>query len=265
MRREASRQKGIGATIVFLVVALTACSSDRAPSFGPPTPLSGRLISFSPIDDHRIVVRFSVRNQGTESVRAGCVLTAFDPAGNTTSNVVASGRRVQPNTSTRVVGYMPFVDDTARSVKRVTVGDCRQVSTSVPGGASPGTPTGPNPPATTAPAGEAADRATMADLRNAFVAAKVFFTDSGTYTGFDPGKAAEIEPSLHWAIHGAAAPGVVTIDLADGPEVVLSELSTTGAAFCLADSSSGNVGGTRDAVGAMSSADCSDDAGWLAG
>jgi len=113
------------------------------------------------------------------------------------------------------------------------------------------------------PADDPADRSTKVDLRNAFVAAKVFFYDNGTYTGFDPGRAAEIEPSLHWAIHGAAAPGRITIDLADGPELVLSELSASGTAFCIGDSPSGTIGGTRDGAGATSSADCSDDAGWV--
>src|SRR5438270_10674392 len=45
----------------------------------------------------------------------------------------------------------------------------------------------------------AQDKAALSDLRNGVSAAKTFFTDSDTYTGFDvAGVAAGIEPSLTW-------------------------------------------------------------------
>src|SRR5437870_8037992 len=55
----------------------------------------------------------------------------------------------------------------------------------------------------------AQDKAALSDLRNGVSAAKTFFTDSDTYTGFDvAGVAAGIEPSLTWG----TSPAIV-IDL----------------------------------------------------
>lgn len=92
------------------------------------------------------------------------------------------------------------------------------------------------------PGAEAAaqDRAAQANLRNAIAAAKVYFTDGDTYTGFDPIAAASIEPSLTWTGDDPAFPGMVSINVASGNEVVLSTLSSSGQPFCIADSA--NVG-----------------------
>src|SRR5438270_4012540 len=62
----------------------------------------------------------------------------------------------------------------------------------------------------------AQDRAAQSDLRNAIAAAKTYFSDSDTYTGFDTGcnaaaacaagsPPALVEPSLPW--YGAGDPG----------------------------------------------------------
>ncbi len=44
----------------------------------------------------------------------------------------------------------------------------------------------------------AQDRAAQSDLRNAIAAAKTFYTDGDTYTGFDASAGTAIEPSLNW-------------------------------------------------------------------
>jgi type IV pilus assembly protein PilA len=100
----------------------------------------------------------------------------------------------------------------------------------------------------------AQDRAAASDLRNAIAAAKTFYTDGDTYTGFDAGCAAGAlcvagstpmltEPSLPWA--GVGDPGVtsrVAIELAagtgDGTDtagLLLVRRSQTGTYFCDVD------------------------------
>ncbi len=44
----------------------------------------------------------------------------------------------------------------------------------------------------------AQDRAAQSNLRNGIAAAKTFFTDGDTYTGFDSSAGTAIEPSLTW-------------------------------------------------------------------
>src|ERR1043166_8639459 len=50
----------------------------------------------------------------------------------------------------------------------------------------------------------AQDKAAESDLRNGFAAAKVFFTDSDTYFGFNVAAAQAVEPNLNWHAGGAA-------------------------------------------------------------
>jgi len=103
----------------------------------------------------------------------------------------------------------------------------------------------------------AQDRAATADLRNAIAAAKVFYTDKDSYTGFDTGCAPgalcvagspslTTEPSLPWA--GAGDPGAtnrVAIELASGTGdgtdtagLLLVRRSQTGTYFCDVDDGS---------------------------
>jgi type IV pilus assembly protein PilA len=111
----------------------------------------------------------------------------------------------------------------------------------------------------------AADRAAQSNLRNGMTAAKIFFTDSSTYTGFNVGtNAQDVEPGLNWVTaNGPATISTVTIDLATGGEVVMSTVSASGVPFCIAgDTGVGGVHfGRIDAVGAASSADCPN-VGW---
>lgn len=106
----------------------------------------------------------------------------------------------------------------------------------------------------------AADRGAQSDLRNGIAAAKAYFTDDDTYSGFNTGCAAAaacaatsppetFEPSLVW--FGAGDPGtnynrvVIVENTAD--TVVLVRRSTSGTYFCIADS---RTGGTTYGSGA---------------
>jgi type IV pilus assembly protein PilA len=109
----------------------------------------------------------------------------------------------------------------------------------------------------------AQDRAAQSDLRNGLAAAKTFFTDGDTYTGFTTaGVAQGIEPSLTWdPAGGAAAQGTVTIKLASAGQLVLYEKSASGTTFCLADDSSATGAGTsRGKTAAATVAACT--GGW---
>ncbi|MEX2458751.1 MAG: type II secretion system protein [Actinomycetota bacterium] len=85
----------------------------------------------------------------------------------------------------------------------------------------------------------ARDRQAQADLRIAVAAAKVHFTDGGTYTGFTGGAlgtAGDIEPAIAWI--GPADPGptrAVSIAVSAGDDLLLVRRSDTGAYFCLSD------------------------------
>jgi type IV pilus assembly protein PilA len=103
----------------------------------------------------------------------------------------------------------------------------------------------------------AQNRAAQSDLRNGLAAAKVFFTDDDTYTGFDAaGVAAGIEPSLTWVLaDGAAVEGSVTINTANGNVVEMSTQSQSGDDFCILDNTTtGTTQGNVDATGAVACA-----------
>jgi type IV pilus assembly protein PilA len=81
----------------------------------------------------------------------------------------------------------------------------------------------------------AQDKAALSDLRNGVAAAKTFYTDGSTYTGFDgAGVAAGIEPSLSWGTKPA-----IVVDL--GNTLLLTEDSASGKHFCLEDDGTGPV------------------------
>ena len=118
-------------------------------------------------------------------------------------------------------------------------------------------------PSREAPASaEAQDQAAQADLRNALAAAKTYFTDDDSYKGFDPTVGAMIEASLSYAGDRAATAGVISINLVTKTEVVMSTVSHSGQAFCIADAAtgSGTTFGRVDAAGAKSSVACN--GGW---
>jgi type IV pilus assembly protein PilA len=103
----------------------------------------------------------------------------------------------------------------------------------------------------------AQDRAAQSNLRNAIAAAKTFYTDGDTYTGFTTaGVASGIEPSLTWVTtDGASVVGSVTINTASGTVVEMSTKSSSGSFFCIKDdSTSGTTLGNVDATGATNCA-----------
>src|SRR6266540_4662433 len=87
----------------------------------------------------------------------------------------------------------------------------------------------------------AQDRVAEADLRNAIAVAKVYFTNGDTYRGFDPSVAATIEPSLSWVGNAPAVPGIVSINLAQDGEILMTTMSGSGRVFCIADDESQEV------------------------
>jgi type IV pilus assembly protein PilA len=103
----------------------------------------------------------------------------------------------------------------------------------------------------------AQDRAAESNLRNAIAAAKTFFTDGDTYTGFTgAGVAAGIEPSLTWVLtDGASVVGSVTVNTASGNVVEMSTKSASGSFFCIKDdATAGTTLGNVDATGATACA-----------
>jgi hypothetical protein len=102
-------------------------------------------------------------------------------------------------------------------------------------------------------ANKAADAATQTDLRNAIVAARVYFADNNSYVGFSPGAAAGYEPGLRYNVAPAAVRGQVSIRGASTSSVALVERSSSGAVFCAADQG-GTV--TYGAVDAPTAAAC---------
>jgi type IV pilus assembly protein PilA len=87
----------------------------------------------------------------------------------------------------------------------------------------------------------AQNRAAQSNLRNAMVAAKTFFTDKDTYTGFDAaGVAQGIEPSLTWDLAGgAAALDTISVHVVGSNEIVFDTLSASGTPYCIADTATG--------------------------
>ena len=86
----------------------------------------------------------------------------------------------------------------------------------------------------------AQDRAAQSNLRNGLAAAKAFYTDGETYTGFNAAAGTAIEPSLNWVGAGAPVAGNVHVQAASGTSAVLSAASQSGATFCIGD----NAGAT---------------------
>jgi type IV pilus assembly protein PilA len=93
----------------------------------------------------------------------------------------------------------------------------------------------------------AQDRAAQSNLRNGLTAAKAFYTDGETYTGFDAAAGELIEPSLTWA-DGAGSTlntvNVIVVGAAPSQELVLNTESASGQEFCIADLSTGVTAGT---------------------
>lgn len=87
----------------------------------------------------------------------------------------------------------------------------------------------------------AQDRGTQSNLRNGLAAAKTFFTDGDTYTGFNNTAAAAIEPSLTWTDAQDPSPDrdEVSIQVANAADVVMNGYSRTAVYFCISDEADG--------------------------
>ena len=105
------------------------------------------------------------------------------------------------------------------------------------------------------------EKAAQSNLRNAMAAAKTYFTDSSTYSGWSPSTGSSIEPSLTWRADEPATVDKVTIDFVDPTHIVMSTMSASGTPFCIADDAEvGTSYGTVDAHGATAASACTGDA-----
>ena len=84
----------------------------------------------------------------------------------------------------------------------------------------------------------AQDRAAQSNLRNGMAAAKTFYTDGDTYTGFNAAAGLAIEPSLTWNDADVTTLNVVGVE-PTATTVLLQTQSASGAGFCIADTSTG--------------------------
>lgn len=79
----------------------------------------------------------------------------------------------------------------------------------------------------------AQDRRVQTDLRTGLAVALTYFSDLGTYDGFDAAMAEAMEPALTWNDAGPPPQGEIAIQLAAGRELLLVSLSGSGTYFCL--------------------------------
>jgi hypothetical protein len=98
------------------------------------------------------------------------------------------------------------------------------------------------------------DRHVQSDLRNAYVAAKTYYTDRSTYEGFTPRKALSIEPSLAYNAAAQAVAGEVSIRDLEADHIVLAERTESGQPFCIAEQPDGTT--TYGTVDAQTAAEC---------
>jgi type IV pilus assembly protein PilA len=81
----------------------------------------------------------------------------------------------------------------------------------------------------------AQDRAAQAELRDGLTAAKAYFTDDETFTGFTPAVAEGVEPSLTWGAAGSTTTvGIYVLDAGDSIVLSMQSESDNGW-FCAMD------------------------------
>ncbi len=109
----------------------------------------------------------------------------------------------------------------------------------------------------------AQDRRVQSDLRTGLAVALTYFSDLGTYDGFDAVTAEGMEPALVWRDAGAPPQGEIAIQLATGRELLLVSLSGSGTYFCLsqlANSPATDRGASAAFAGLDTPAECT--GGW---
>lgn len=97
-------------------------------------------------------------------------------------------------------------------------------------------------------------RAVMSHLRNAYVAAKTYFTDGDTYEGFTPEVATSIDPDRTFNSAAQAVAGEVSIRDAGADRIVLAEATEAGQVLCIAEQPDGST--THGALDAQTAAEC---------
>jgi hypothetical protein len=98
-----------------------------------------------------------------------------------------------------------------------------------------------------------ADRRAQSDLRNAYVAAKTYYTDGNSFEGFTPAVASSIEPSLDWQAD-LTTPGKVSIREVGADHILLVTATPVNDAFCIAEQPDGTT--TYGAIDAQNVAEC---------
>jgi type IV pilus assembly protein PilA len=105
----------------------------------------------------------------------------------------------------------------------------------------------------------AQDRAAQSDLRNGYTAAKAFFTDDESYTGFTAAVALESEPSLDWE-DGPPAVDTREVGIDEstaGTTLQLLRFSQSGTVFCIQEVAGvPGYGSAEDGVIATAQAAC---------
>ncbi len=108
----------------------------------------------------------------------------------------------------------------------------------------------------------AQDKAAESNLRNAVAAAKTYFTDGDTYTGFNAAAGGGIETSLTWQDAGADPTGGKTVAVRNvsATAVELTARSASTEYFCLVDDSTAGTTLGKSAAAITTVAACT--GGW---
>ena len=102
----------------------------------------------------------------------------------------------------------------------------------------------------------AQDRAAQSDLRNAFTAAKAFYTDADSYVGFDATDGEATEPALTWNDAATSTAGQVSVRAVAATTVMVVTESDSGDIFCMADNAGATVTGTHASTDPTTVAGC---------
>jgi hypothetical protein len=104
--------------------------------------------------------------------------------------------------------------------------------------------------APTDPIGKANDASTEISLQTAIQAAAAYFTESGTYVGFDSSQASAYDPSIHLTAGGPAQPGVISERGVTPTTIVLVTDDGSGGVMCAAANGAQVTYGRQDAASA---------------
>lgn len=115
------------------------------------------------------------------------------------------------------------------------------------------------PPTFVACRERAIEKAAQSSLRNALVAAKVFYTDDDTYEGFTPEVGQSIEPALDWVEwtgERGSNPTRIQVKVLDPDTILLMASTSYGNAYCIVDKVGTGITYGDSATG--DPADCAD-------